>query len=330
MGNHSNQDSVVCLKASNGAEIWRHSYACQEGKDGYPGPRATPTVDDFGVYTLSRDGQVFCLDPASGAIQWQANLPRDYPARTPQWGFASSALLTGDLVLWNAGAHGIALNRRTGEKVWASPPGVGNYAVPVLYQMQGRQCAAIFGQQELVGVEVASGRRLWSLPWKRDYDIMAAEPIIRGDHLFVTSGYKRGCGLYRLGDGEPQPVWTNKTLSCHMATPVLLNGHLYGPDGNTRAKVDLKCVDFLTGEVKWARENMNHFQIMAAGDKLILLIENGELVIAAAQPDGYKELARARVLTDSNLCWTMPVLCGGRIYCRSPKGELAAVDVSRP
>ena len=173
MGNRTNQDSVICLRVSDGSEIWRHSYPCHEGKDGYPGPRATPTVDDYGVYTLSRDGQVFCLDPASGAVKWQANLPKDCQARAPGWGFASSALLTGDLVLWNANSNGIALDRKTGEKVWASPAGVGNYSVPVLYKVQDRQCAAIFNEQELCGVEVASGRRLWTIPWKRDYNIMA-------------------------------------------------------------------------------------------------------------------------------------------------------------
>ena len=330
MGNRTNQDSVFCLKIADGAEIWKHTYACPQGKDGYPGPRATPTVDDQGVYTLSREGHVFCLDPASGAVRWQVSLPEECQARAPQWGFASSARVTGDMVLFNAGAHGVALDRKTGRKIWASPPGVGNYAVPVLYEFRGRGCAAIFGREDLVGVEIASGRRLWSIPWKRDYDIMAAEPIVSGDHIFVTSGYGKGSALFKLGDGEPQPVWESKVLSCQLVTPALLDGHLYGTDGNV-GRGDIKCVEFLTGVQKWVQKNVGHAQVMAAGGKLILLTEAGELIVAEARPDGYKELARAKVLDPKGgKCWTMPVLCRGRIYCRSSPGDLAVVDVSRP
>ena len=66
---------------------------------------------------------------------------------------------------------------------------------------------------------------------------------------------------------------------------------------------------------------------MIAGDKLIILSEDGRLVIAEASPAGYKQLAAARILTGK--CWTVPVLSGGKIYARNAAGDAVCVDVSK-
>jgi outer membrane protein assembly factor BamB len=329
LGNRNGQDTVVCLKAADGSEVWKHTYPCPQGGDGYPGPRATPVVDADSVYTLSRDGQVLCIEAAQGKVKWETNLAKEFQAKAPRWGFASSAcLVDGNRVLFNANTHGIALDRRTGKKVWASPPGVGNYAVPVLYQRQGRTVAAIFGQQDLFGVDPQSGQKLWSLPWKRDYDIKAAEPVVSGDLIFVTSGYGKGGGVFTLGGAAPKPLWQSKVLSCHFGSPILSEGHLYGLDGNAGGG-RLKCVELKTGAEKW-RQDVGFAQMLAAAGKLILLNERGELIVAVAQSTAYRELARAKVLDPKGgKCWTMPVLCRGRIYCRNSVGDLVAVDVAK-
>jgi outer membrane protein assembly factor BamB len=66
--------------------------------------------------------------------------------------------------------------------------------------------------------------------------------------------------------------------------------------------------------------------LMLANGKLIILSEDGKLVIAEASPDKFKEISSSRILTGK--CWTVPVLANGRIYARNADGRLVCVDVS--
>jgi outer membrane protein assembly factor BamB len=88
----------------------------------------------------------------------------------------------------------------------------------------------------------------------------------------------------------------------------------------------LRCVEWRTGTVKWQEPSIQFGSLMAAGGKLIVLSEKGELVIAQASPRAFQPLARAQVL--GGRCWTVPVLSHGRIYCRNARGDLVALEVA--
>jgi outer membrane protein assembly factor BamB len=88
----------------------------------------------------------------------------------------------------------------------------------------------------------------------------------------------------------------------------------------------LRCVVFATGEVKWTDKVSGKGALMLADGKLIVLSEAGELVVAAASPDGFKPISRAQVL--GKTCWAAPVLANGKIYCRNGGGDVVCVDVS--
>src|SRR5262245_45039837 len=115
MGNTENRDMIWCFDAVTGKTIWKHTYDCQLGPKYYEGgPGSTPTVDRDRVYTISKWGDVFCLDAAKGDLIWQRDLRKD-PGVTPnEWGLSGSPLIYGDLVILNAGAAGTALDRNTG------------------------------------------------------------------------------------------------------------------------------------------------------------------------------------------------------------------------
>ena len=106
---------------------------------------------------------------------------------------------------------------------------------------------------------------------------------------------------------------------------VLVNGFLYGIDGDAGSRAVLKCLDFGTGQVRWIEEGIGAGALMAADGKLIVLSERGILIIAGATPERFKPLAQAQVL--GGKCWTVPVLANGRIYCRNAAGDLVCVDV---
>ena len=325
MGNIDDQDRVCCLDADTGKEIWHRTYACKKGD--HPGPRATPVLDGDRLYTLSREGDVYCLNSADGKVLWQKNIMQGTGVENIGWGLSSSPVVAGDLVLVNAGRAGVALNKTTGSIVW-SEPGKGGYASPVPYESGGKPCAAIFGQNAVCGVTVADGKLLWSFPWETRYDVNAPDPIVAGDRVFISSGYGRGCALLRIEAGEAKPVWENQRLRCHFSSCVLIDGFIYGIDGNA-GNGTLRCLDLESGLEKWSKET-GFGALMAADGKLIVLTEKGTLIVAQAQPTGYTEIARAEgAVPVKGKCWTMPVLCGGRIYCRDSAGALVCIDVGK-
>ena len=323
MGNVDNKDILYCFDASTGKEIWKQSYPCPLfKKDHEGGPSATPTVDGDSVYTFSKNGDALCFKAANGQIVWQKNLPKELGIKYPTWYFASSAFVADNLIILNAGTAGIALNKTDGKVVWQSGNGPPGYATAVPFMMGSEKCVVIVGSTEIFGLVAATGKVLWKFPWKTDYDINAADPIISGDTVFVSSGYNHGCALLKIEGGNVTDVWRNKNMRNHFNSCVLWDGYIYGFDEST-----LRCLDFKTGEVKWSQEGLGKGSLMIADGKLIILSERGKLVIAPASPEGFKELASVQILMGK--CWTVPVLANGKIYARNnPDGQLVCVDVS--
>jgi outer membrane protein assembly factor BamB len=325
MGNQSDQDTVYAFDAATGKLLWKHAYACKLDPNAYEGgPSATPTVDGGRVYTLSKQGDLFCLEAATGKVVWSTNLAKELGARVPRWGFSSSPLVHGDSIFVNVGTRGTALHKNTGKVIWTTGNGAAGYSSLVPFNIGGTQGLAMFAAQSVVAVDPEGGKELWSYPWKTSYDVNAADPIISGDYVFISSGYNHGAALLQIVDGKPRLIWQNKQMRNQHNNSVLIDGALYGVDGDSNS--DLKCVDFMTGEVRWAQKGLGKGALMAADGKLIVLGEKGELVIAAADPTAFKPLARWQVL--GGKCWTMPVLSHGRIYCRNARGDLVCVDVS--
>ena len=322
MGNENNQDSVIALNVKDGKQVWKHSYDCKAGD--YPGPRATPTIDGQQVYALSQDGRLLSLDLKTGKVKWEKNVIAEFGVKNAKWNLSGSPVVQGELLVINAGEHGLALNKQTGAKVWTSGEGPGGYACPVVYNNGNVECLAVFGRDAVFGVELKSGRKLWSSPWETEYDVNAADPIVEGGKLFISSGYKKGCTLLDVTGEAPKTLWVNKIMRNHFSSSVLVNGHLFGADGNTGSG-SLKCLDFATGSEKWSHE-LGFSSMMAAGDYLVVLNEKGDLFIVKASPAGYEEMSSAKDLL-AKRCWTSPVLCRGIIYCRNDKGNIVAVDV---
>jgi outer membrane protein assembly factor BamB len=324
-GNIDDNDILYCLEAGTGKEIWKKSYPCPLYKKNHEGgPAATPTVHDGAVYVFSKDGDVLRFNATDGQIVWHTKLVKDKGFKYPTWYFSSSPLIVDDLVILNAG-KGVALNRSDGSVVWENGKGPGGYASAVPFMMGDQECIALFGKSELIGLFASTGKIMWELPWKTSYDINGADPIIKGDQIFISSGYNKGCALLKMESSRVKELWKSKNMSNHFNSCVLWQGYVYGFNGQAGGRGELACVDWNTGEQKWAQKGMGTGSVMLADSKLIILGERGKLVIANALPEGYEQLAEAQILRGK--CWTVPVLANGRIYARNAVGDLVCVDV---
>ena len=326
MGNISNNDVLYCLDAGTGTEIWKKSYPCLLFANSHEGgPCATPTVEGDAVYTFSKNGDAIRFNAATGQIIWHKNLVKELGLKPPTWYFAGSALLVGDLVILNAGTYGVALKKADGSIAWQSGEGASGYATGVPFGAAGRQCVVIPVCRELVALNSQTGKVMWKVPWRTSYDINAADAIVSGDTVFISSGYNKGCALYGIYGSNVTEIWQNKNMRNQVNSSVLWKGHLYGFDGQVDGGGKLTCLNLQTGQRIWSQAGMGTGSLMLADGKLIVLSEDGKLVVAEASPDGFKELASARILTGK--CWTVPVLANGRIYARNAAGQLVCVDV---
>lgn len=314
MGNVANMDVVSCFDAETGQLVWKYEYSCSpKDPNGYVGPRGTPTVDGDRVYTMSRAGQLFCLDSAKGTVIWSKDLPKDFGGKKPTWGFSGSPLVGKDWVLCEAGgpdAAVVALDKKTGEVVWKNGKDGAGYSSIVPFDVNGERLFAVFPSDFFVVRRMKDGSEVGRIPWKTSYGVNAATPIISGNQIFISSGYGFGCALLEVGNGLKE-VWRNKNMCNHANSCVLWQGSLYGFDEN-----DLKCIDFKTGTVKWSEKRFGKGSLTLADGKLIVYGQKGLLATVEASPDGYKEISSIQILKGKDT-WAVPVLANGRIYCRN-------------
>jgi outer membrane protein assembly factor BamB len=316
------------LDATTGEERWTHTYDSPlDDRFFEGGPTATPTVNGDRVYVLGRQGDTFCLDAENGRVHWSKNVAEETKIRVPGWGFAASPVVHGDLLLLGVGEAGVALNKDSGEVVWASADAEAGYATPRLLRRADRWFAVFASGKFFQAVDVLTGKEQWRVRWLTRFGCNAADPIVDGDRVFISSGYNRGSALLGMTDGEPTTVWTSKSFQNQFGSSVLLDGHLYGIDGNDTGERALMCVELATGEIRWAQGGFGSGALMAADGRLIILSEQGELVIARAHHDRYDELARSKVLDGK--CWTVPVLANGLVYCRNADGHVKCIDLRR-
>jgi len=327
MGYNDGQDTVYCLDAKSGKEIWKYSYEEERG-GGYKGPRATPVIDGDLLYTQSCTGKLHCLDTKSGKVQWKANFA-DFGGEDIKWHYAGSAVIYNDLVIYNANKYGLALNKKTGKKVWASPGGKCNYATPYLFSINGKDAVAIFAEKSMVAVDPKNGKKLWSFDWETKYNINGADPIVIGNQMFISSAYGSESAMLEFSQNSAKAVWKNTDMQNHFDSSVLINDHIYGINGRTGSKKStVTCMDWKTGKVQWAERIGGYGALSAVGKHLVFLVENGTLVAAEASPSGYTEIARKEKLI-SKKCWIAPVLTNGILYCKSNEGRLLAIDVTK-
>jgi len=328
------RELVEALDAKTGAGAWSYGYPTSYHDDfGFDeGPRAVPVVDGGIVYTFGAEGQLHAVSLETGKALWSVDTMRKYAVPKAFFGAAGSPLVLDGRVIANIGGRGagiVAFDAKTGAELWKSTDDEASYSSGTAATIGSRSYAVFLTRTGLVGLDPATGQVQFQRRWRsrQNASVNSATPLVVGDLIFVSAEYGPGAGTLRLQGSTLTELWSSDdVLSNHYATSVYADGFLFGYHGRQEFGQSFRAVDFRTGKVRWTEENVGAGSVILAGTRLLMLRESGELILAPASPDGFKPLARARILPAPVRAF--PALADGRLYARNEK-TLVCVDLSR-
>jgi outer membrane protein assembly factor BamB len=329
-----NEEVLESLDAKTGMPTWRYAYPTNYRDDfGFDeGPRAVPVVADNIVYTFGAQGQLHAVDLAKGTRVWSEDTMKRFNVPKGYFGAAGSPLVEGGRVIANVGgdkAGIVAFEAKTGKIVWTATDDDASYSSGMAATIAGRRSAIFLTRDNLIGLDPATGAIQFQRRWRARIaaSVNAATPLVVGDSIFVSAQYGPGAGVLRVEGSKLVDVWTSDdALSNHYATSVYHDGYLYGYHGRQEFGPSLRAVEFKTGAVKWSQDQFRAGSITLVGDKLLIIREGGEMILAPASPQGFKPLTRAQVLP--GVVRPLPAIADGFVYVRN-ENTLICLDLRR-
>ena len=184
------------------------------------------------------------------------------------------------------------------------------YPSPMLATLAGVRQILVFSASRLMGLAPDGSKVRWSYPWKTQFDINASQPLVVGDNrVFVSTGYGTGAAMLELtasGDTlSAKEVWKSIRMKNQFSSSVLHDGYIYGLD-----EAILACIDASTGDLKWKGGRYGYGQVMLASGHLIVLTDDGDLVLVRATPERHEE--RGSLFRPQRQDMEPGVGCGGQ------------------
>ena len=343
------QDVLRCLDLKTGEELWNCAYDAP-GTVGQDGSRTAPAIDEKYVYTVGMLGDFYCIDRTTHRPVWNKHLLDDFKSRKSSWGVAQSPSLYKDLVIVAPQAPKtcvVAFDRVSGDLVWKSEPlGRFGYSSPVVTKLAGVDQAVMIGAQTrrnawpgyVAGFSLENGETLWAYDgWECKIPIPYAVAL-PDDRLFITGGYKSGSAMLqitRAGDAfTVNELFKTDVCGSQIHQPLLHEGHLYANSNSNDRSDGMVCMT-LDGQLKWRTEdtpglpNFERGNLILADNMIINLDgKTGELHLVDPSPEGYKELARAKVL-DGKRMWSPMALSDGKLLLRDQE-QMKCLDLRNP
>jgi outer membrane protein assembly factor BamB len=355
-----NEERLLAFDARDGNPLWSvrnrvdfepHAVGARHGN----GPKATPVVHQGRVYSLGIAGWLQCVDAAHGAVLWKHNLPAEFARQVPLpdgrayvngtenvivptspgqggavplFGYTGSPLLAdGRLILSVGGQRGgtvMAFDARSGDVLWKALDEHVSYSSPVPAAFGGVPQVVVMTGPRVVGLRLSDGALLWSHAFQIQYDESISTPAIADELVLVTGDSRPLTALRIRRDGEQfdkSLAWENNDLSSYLSSMLVHDGHVYGMADDGR----FACVRLRDGKTLWqGGEHGYYCSPVLAGEVLVCLNDKGQLSLIAADPTGYRELARGQAA--SSQTWTMPAVVGSLLFVRSAD-RLACFDL---
>lgn len=317
---------VEALDAKSGKKVWTFQYPTNYRDDfGFDdGPRAAPVIAGAKVFTFGAEGMLHALDFASGRKLWSVATRDKFGAGKGYFGSASGPLVEADKVLLNAGgpkrAGIVAFEAETGKVAWTATSDEASYSAPTAATIGGVRRALFLTRAGFVDLDPATGKVNYQMRWRsrNDASVNAATPLVIDDMVFLSASYGTGATVLQFAGGQWKQLWGNdETLSNHYATSVYRDGILYGYHGRQEYGQSLRAVELKTGKVRWSVDDFGAGTITLAGDRLLVLRENGELQMAPATPEAFRPAAKAKLLDPTVRAY--PALSDGLLFVRNEK-----------
>ena len=327
MFSDSTFDYLTALDAKSGAELWKHKIdSTYIGHDGsHNGPISTPLIDGDKVYALGPKGQLFALEVKSGKKLWETYLVKDHHALAPFWGFTTSPIVDGEILVLETGgtkANAISgFDKHSGKLLWTAGSDTVNYQSPIFASISGQPQLLFAGNKFIYGVDHRSGKKFWEFNHKsqnQSYTPVVTEPnrimLMANNESILVEVSKEGSNF------QTRELWRSREIKQTLAPTVYHNGYLYGYSG-----LFLTCVNAATGERAWRSRPPGDGFVILVDDHLVVMTKTGELHVAAASPAGYEEKASIKLF--DGLTWTPASFAEGRVYARSLQ-EIASVEIA--
>jgi outer membrane protein assembly factor BamB len=320
---------VEALAVKDGKKIWSTRLGAvgnPKQQPSFPTARSTPTVESDFLYALGSDGDLACIETASGKIKWKKNLRTDFGGKPGHWAYAESPLVDGDTLVCTPGGRQatiVALNKKTGEVLWKCPlPEADDaaYSSAIIVEAGGIKQYVQLLQKGLVGVEAKTGKFLWrySKPVSA-FDANIPTPVV-GDGIIFAGAAGTGGGAVKLkaadGKFDPEQLYFGPKYPTAIGGALKVGNFLYG------TSQALECLEFATGQIKWDDRSVAPASICYADGLLYLHGEDGNVALVEASPDGYHEKGRFAPhdqpgkANGMEKAWAYPVVANGRLYIR--------------
>jgi outer membrane protein assembly factor BamB len=352
MGGFEDTEYVLALDLKTQKELWRTKvgklFSFQSWGDG---PRATPTIDGDRLYALGGNGDLVCLDLTKKGFElWRKSLVTDMGgelmvSQGMSWGYSESPLVDEEkLICTPGGPQGTlaALDKKSGKTLWRSTElkQQAPYSSIVAADIQGvRQYIQTSYIDDdtggfVSGIAAKDGKLLWSEPiFKSSSYAICPTPIVKGNLVYVTSGYGGGCHMFEINKAgnalKAKDLYSKKNQKVMKNTHggvVLVGDHVYG-HSETSIWV---CQEFKTGNLAWDERNnlsCRSGSIVAADNRLYLYTDEGGVGLLVPNPMKWEEAGSFKVPEESKLrqtlpglrragVWTHPVVANGRLYFR--------------
>ncbi|HEV8319458.1 MAG TPA: PQQ-binding-like beta-propeller repeat protein [Vicinamibacterales bacterium] len=328
----AHEEVVEALDVRTGAGQWRYAYPTAYRDDfGFDeGPRAVPVVADGVVYTFGAEGQLHAINLKTGTRVWSEDTRKRFGVAKGFFGAAGSPLVEGGKALANVGGRNagiVAFDAKAGTVAWTATTDEASYSSGTAATIGGRRSAIFLTRNGVVGLDPSTGMVQFERRWRSriSASVNAATPLVIGDLIFVSAEYGPGAAVLRVDGSKVSELWSSDdVLSNHYATSVYHDGYLYGYHGRQEFGPSFRAVEMKTGKVRWSEDRFRAGSVTLAGNRLVIVRETGELILADASPEAFRPLARAQVLPATVRAF--PALADGFLYLRN-ENTLVCLDL---
>lgn len=328
-------ESVIAIDADSGRTLWEHTYEAPivagMNVEYGPGPHSTPLVVGDTVYAVGSTGRMHALDRRTGRVLWAHDLYGELKGTVQGRGYSCSPMAYGSTVIVTVGGPGqalVAFDRKTGAIAWKNGNVDPSPSSPRLIRVDGQEQVALCHSDGVAGFDPATGATLWNHPHKTEYGLNISMPAWGDDNVMVVSsaysGGSRGLRLAQAGGKTTvTELWASNRLRVHFGSIIRLGDRVYASSGDF-GPAFVTATDVKTGARAWEERGFARASLVAIGEKLLLLDEDGVLALVTPGPAGLTVHARADVL--SGRAWTVPTVVGTRVYLRD-RAAVKALDI---